>query len=195
MYALRGSDAAKGAAEAAQAAYKAAKEAGKSDDEADAAADSAGEEAAERISPKPVKQTEKDLEIGGLVGAIGGGIMGLFEACGIGRTRRPPKSEEEMAALGEAEWAKIEPLLKDPFMKQERARVNQLSDEELLEELDSATNINTRGIIIDGELRHRKMAEIKLLAFLSKQRGAPHRRNRTRKAKRSTRKSRKTRRN
>jgi hypothetical protein len=194
MYALRGSEAAKGAAEAAQAAYKAAKEAGKSDDEADAAADSAGEEAAERISPKPVKQTEKDLEIGGLVGAIGGGIMGLFEACGIGRTRRPPRSAEENAALGEAEWAKIEPLLQDPFMKQERARVNQLSDDELLEELESATNTNTRGIIIDGELRHRKMAEIKLLAFLSKQRGA-RRSNRTRKAKRSTRKSRKNRRN
>ena len=194
MYALRGSAAAKGAAEAAEAAYEAAKEAGKSDDEADAAADSAGEEAAERISPKPVKQTEKDLEIGGLVGAIGGGIMGLFEACGIGRTRRPPKTEEEIAALGAAEWTKIEPLVQDPIMKQERARVKELSDDELLEELDSATNINTRGIIIDGELINRMMAEIKLLAYLSKQRSS-RRRNRTRKAKRSARKSRKQRRN
>jgi len=207
MYALRGSDAAKGAAEAAQAAYKAAKEAGKSDDEADAAADSAGEEAAERISPKTVKQTEKDLEIGGLVGAIGGGIMGLFEACGIGRTRRPPRSAEENAALGEAEWAKIEPLLQDPFMKQERIRVNQLSDEDLQTEIEETLeenpdSINIRGIIIDGDLIHRRMAEIKLLTFLSKQRwGSPRRRapassrRRTRKAKRSTRKSRKNRRN
>jgi hypothetical protein len=203
MYALRSSDAAKGAAEAAQAAYKAAKEAGKSDDEADAAADFAGEEAAERITPKLVKQTAKDLEIGGLVGAIGGGIMGLFEACGIGRTRRPPRSAEENAALGEAEWAKIEPLLQDPFMKQERIRVNQLSDEDLQTEIEETLeenpdSINIRGIIIDGDLIHRRMAEIKLLTFLSKQRWGNERRrvrNRTRKAKCSSRKSRKNRRN
>jgi hypothetical protein len=84
-------------------------------------------------------------------------------------------------------------------MKQERIRVNQLSDEDLQTEIEETLeenpdSINIRGIIIDGDLIHRRMAEIKLLTFLSKQRSA-RRRNRTRKAKRSTRKSRKNRRN
>ena len=202
-HARKGLPAATGAAQAAQEAYQQAKAAGKSDDEADAAADTAGQEAAERISPQKIKQAAENEEIGGLIGAIGGGILGLFEACGIGRTRRPPRTEEENAALGEAEWAKIEPLLQDPFMKQERIRVNQLSDEDLQTEIESYVeenpdSINTRGIIVDGELIHRRMAEIKLLALLSKQRwGSPpaSSRKRTRKAKRSTRKSRKNRRN
>jgi hypothetical protein len=206
-HARKGLPAATGAAQAAQEAYQQAKAAGKSDDEADSAADTAGQEAAERISPQKIKQAVENEEIGGLIGAIGGGILGLFEACGIGRTRRPPRTEEENEALGAAEWAKIEPLLQDPFMKQERIRVNQLSDADLQEEIESYVeenpdSINTRGIIVDGELIHRRMAEIKLLALLSKQRwGSPPSssrrsvRNRTRKAKRSTRKSRKNRRN
>ena len=202
-HARKGLPAATGAAQAAQEAYQQAKAAGQSDDEADAAADTAGQEAAERISPQKIKQAAQNEEIGGLIGAIGGGILGLFEACGIGRTRRPPKSEEENAALGEAEWAKLEPLLQDPFMKQERIRVNQLSDDDLQKEIEefleeNPDSINTRGIIVDGELIHRRMAERKLLAFLSKQRwGSPpaSSRKRTRKAKRSARKSRKHRRN
>ena len=202
-HARKGLPAATGAAQAAQEAYQQAKAAGQSDDDADAAADTAGQEAAERISPQKIKQAAQNEEIGGLIGAIGGGIVGLFEACGIGRTRRPPKSEEENAALGAAEWAKLEPLLQDPFMKQERIRVNQLSDEDLQTEIEefleeNPDSINTRGIIVDGKLIHRKMAERKLLAFLSKQRwGSPPAspRRRTRKAKRSARKSRKHRRN
>ena len=202
-HALKGSAAAKGAAEAAQAAYQEAKAAGKTDDEADAAADAAGIEAAERISPKPVKQTEKDLEIGGLVGAIGGGIAALFEACGIGRIRRPPRNPEDNE-IANSEWAKIQPLLQDPFMKQERIRVNEISDAELQEEIESFVeqnpdSINTRGVIIDGKLHNRMVAERKLLAFLSKQHRSPSAsplpRKRTRKAKRTARKSRKQRRN
>jgi hypothetical protein len=90
-------------------------------------------------------------------------------------------------------------------MKQERIRVNQLSDEDLQKEIEETLeenpdSINTRGIIVDGDLIHRRMAEIKLLTFLSKQRlssprANPRRRVRTRKAKRSARKSRKNRRN
>jgi len=202
-HARKGLPAATGAAQAAQEAYQQAKAAGQSDDDADAAADTAGQEAAERISPQKIKQAAQNEEIGGLIGAIGGGIVGLFEACGIGRTRRPPRSAEEDAALGAAEWAKLEPLLQDPFMKQERIRVNQLSDEDLQTEIEefleeNPDSINTRGIIVDGKLIHRKMAERKLLAFLSKQRwGSPPAspRRRTRKAKRSARKSRKNRRN
>ena len=196
--ALKGSAAAKGAADAAQAAYNEAKAAGKSDDEADAAADSAGIEAAERISPKPVKQTEKDLEIGGLVGAIGGGIMGLFEACGIGRTRRPPKTNAESQQEANANWNKIRPLLENPRMERERERVWLLSDEDLKAEIEEINetqpnSIDVRGIIIDDELINRRRAEISLLSYISKRQ--PKTNNRTRKAKRSARKSRKNRRN
>ena len=196
--ALKGSVAAKGAADAAQTAYNEAKAAGKSDDEADAAADSAGIEAAERISPKPVKQTEKDLEIGGLVGAIGGGIMGLFEACGIGRTRRPPKTNAESQQEANANWNKIRPLLENPRMERERERVWLLSDEDLKAEIEEINetqpnSIDVRGIIIDDELINRRRAEISLLSYISKRQ--PKTNNRTRKAKRSARKSRKNRRN
>ena len=196
--ALKGSAAAKGAADAAQAAYNEAKAAGKSDDEADAAADSAGIEAAERISPKPVKQTEKDLEIGGLVGAIGGGIMGLFEACGIGRIRRPPKTNAERQQEANANWNRIRPLLENPRMERERERVWLLSDEDLQAEIEEindaqANSIDVRGIIIDDELINRRRAEISLLSYLSK--GQPKANKRTRKAKRSPRKTRKQRRN
>ena len=196
--ALKGSAAAKGAADAAQTAYQEAKAAGKSDDEADAAADSAGIEAAERISPKPVKQSEKDLEIGGLVGAIGGGIMGLFEACGIGRTRRPPKTNAESQQEANANWNRIRPFLENPRMERERERVWLLSDEDLQAEIEKINetqpnSIDLRGIIIDDELINRRRAEISLLSYISK--GQPKRNNRTRKAKRSSRKSRKNRRN
>ena len=196
--ALKGSVAAKGAADAAQTAYNEAKAAGKSDDEADAAADSAGIEAAERISPKPVKQTEKDLEIGGLVGAIGGGIMGLFEACGIGRTRRPPKTNAERQQEANANWNRIRPLLENPRMERERERVWLLSDEDLQAEIEEINetqpnSIDVRGIIIDDELINRRRAEISLLSYISK--AQPKANKRTRKAKRSGRKSRKNRRN
>ena len=196
--ALKGSAAAKGAADAAQAAYNEAKAAGKSDNEADAAADSAGIEAAERISPKPIKQSEKDLEIGGLVGAIGGGIMGLFEACGIGRTRRPPKTNAERQQEANANWNRIRPLLENPRMERERERVWLLSDEDLQAEIEEinktqANSIDVRGIIIDDELINRRRAEISLLSYISKRQ--PKTNNRTRKAKRSARKSRKNRRN
>ena len=186
MHARKGLPAATGAAQAAQDAYKQAKADGRSNSNADAAADTAGQEAAERISPKPVKQDVKNEEIGGLIGAIGGGILGLFEACGIGRTRRPPLTEEENAKRSEAEWAKLEPLLQDSYMQQERIRVNELSDEELQEEIESnADSVNTGGIIIDGELINRRMAERKLLAFLSRQRLESSPRRRTRKARKS----------
>ena len=196
--ALKGSAAAKGAADAAQAAYNEAKAAGKSDNEADAAADSAGIEAAERISPKPTKQTEKDLEIGGLVGAIGGGIMGLFEACGIGRIRRPPKTNAERQQEANANWNRIRPLLENPRMERERERVWLLSDEDLQAEIEEindaqANSIDVRGIIIDDELINRRRAEISLLSYISK--AQPKANKRTRKAKRSGRKSRKNRRN
>lgn len=196
--AMKGSAAAKGAADAAQAAYNEAKAAGKSDDEADAAADSAGIEAAERISPKLVKQSEKDLEIGGLVGAIGGGIMGLFEACGIGRTRRPPKTNAESQQEANANWNRIRPFLENPRMERERERVWLLSDEDLQAEIEKINetqpnSIDLRGIIIDDELINRRRAEISLLSYISK--GQPKTNNRTRKAKRSARKSRKNRRN
>jgi len=202
-HARKGLPAATGAAQAAQEAYQQAKAAGQSDNEADAAADTAGQEAAERISPQVIKQDTQNEEIGGLIGVIGGGVVALFEACGIGRIRRPPRTEEENAERGANDWAKIEPLLQDPFMKQERIRVNQLSDEDLQTEIEETLeenpdSINTRGIIVDGELIHRRMAEIKLLTFLSKQRwGSPpaSSRRKTRKAKRSARKSRKNRRN
>ena len=196
--ALKGSAAAKGAADAAQAAYNEAKAAGKSDNEADAAADSAGIEAAERISPNPVKQSEKDLEIGGLVGAIGGGIMGLFEACGIGRTRRPPKTNAEKQQEANANWNRIRPLLENPRMERERERVWLLSDEDLQAEIEEINetqpnSIDVRGIIIDDELINRRRAEISLLSYISK--AQPKANKRTRKAKRSARKSRKNRRN
>ena len=196
--AMKGSAAAKGAADAAQAAYNEAKAAGKSDNEADAAADSAGIEAAERISPKPVKQSEKDSEIGGLVGAIGGGIMGLFEACGIGRTRRPPKTNAESQQEANANWNRIRPLLENPRMERERERVWLLSDEDLQAEIEEINetqpnSIDVRGIIIDDELINRRRAEISLLSFISKRQ--PKTNNRTRKAKRTARKSRKNRRN
>ena len=195
--ALKGSAAAKGAADAAQAAYNEAKAAGKSDNEADAAADSAGIEAAERISPKPIKQSEKDLEIGGLVGAIGGGIMGLFEACGIGRTRIT-KTNAERQQEANANWNRIRPLLENPRMERERERVWLLSDEDLQAEIEEinktqANSIDVRGIIIDDELINRRRAEISLLSYISKRQ--PKTNNRTRKAKRSARKSRKNRRN
>ena len=195
--ALKGSAAAKGAADAAQAAYNEAKAAGKSDDEADAAADSAGIEAAERISPKPVKQSEKDLEIGGLVGAIGGGIMGLFEACGIGRTRIT-KTNAERQQEANANWNRIRPLLENPRMERERERVWLLSDEDLQAEIEEINetqpnSIDVRGIIIDDELINRRRAEISLLSYISK--AQPKANKRTRKAKRSARKSRKNRRN
>ena len=196
--ALKGSAAAKGAADAAQAAYNEAKAAGKSDTEADEAADSAGIEEAERISPKPVKQSEKDLEIGGLVGAIGGGIMGLFEACGIGRTRRPPKTNAEKQQEANANWNRIRPLLENPRMERERERVWLLSDEDLQVEIEEINetqpnSIDVRGIIIDDELINRRRAEINLLSYISK--AQPKANKRTRKAKRTARKSRKHRRN
>ena len=196
----KGLPAATGAAQAAQEAYQQAKAAGKSDDEADAAADTAGQEAAERISPQVIKQETQNEEIGGLIGAIGGGIAVLFEACGIGRTRKPPRTTEENARRGANDWAKLEPLIEDPFMSHERIRVSELSDTEMLEEIESyleanSNSINTRGIIIGGELQNRRMAERKLLAFLSKQRWGSNPRRRTRKAKHIARKSRKHRRN
>lgn len=195
--ALKGSAAAKGAADAAQAAYNEAKAVGKSDNEADVAADSAGIEEAERISPKPVKQSEKDLEIGGLVGAIGGGIMGLFEACGIGRIRRP-KTNAEKQQEDNANWNRIRPLLENPRMERERERVWLLSDEDLQAEIEEINetqpnSIDVRGIIIDNELINRRRAEISLLSYISKTQ--PKTNKRTRKAKRSLRKSRKNRRN
>ena len=199
-HARRGLPAATGAAQAAQEAYQQAKAAGQSDDEADAAADTAGQEAAERISPQVIKQDTQNEEIGGLIGAIGGGIVALFEACGIGRTRRPPITAEENARRGANDWAKIEPLLDDPFMSHERIRVRALSDAEMLGEIETyleanSNSINTRGIIVGGKLKNRKMAERKLLAFLSKQRVDSNPRRRTRKAKHNARKSRKHRRN
>ena len=199
-HARRGLPAATGAAQAAQEAYQQAKAAGQSDDEADAAADTAGQEAAERISPQVIKQETQNEEIGGLIGAIGGGIVALFEACGIGRTRRPPITAEENARRGANDWAKIEPLLDDPFMSHERIRVRALSDTDMVEEIETyleanSNSINTRGIIVGGKLKNRKMAERKLLAFLSKQRVDSNPRRRTRKAKHNARKSRKHRRN
>ena len=199
-HARKGLPAATGAAQAAQEAYQQAKAAGQSDNEADAAADTAGQEAAERISPQVIKQDTQNEEIGGLIGAIGGGIVALFEACGIGRTRRPPRTEEENAERGANDWAKIEPLLENPFMQHERIRVRELSDTDIVEEIESyleanSNSINTRGIIVGGKLKNRKMAERKLLAFLSRQSLNSPNRRRTRKAKRSARKSRKNRRN
>jgi len=202
-HARKGLPAATGAAQAAQEAYQQAKAAGQSDDEADAAADTAGQEAAERISPQVIKQETQNEEIGGLIGAIGGGIVALFEACGIGRIRRPPLTAEENARRGANDWAKIEPLLDDPFMSHERIRVRELSDTDMVEEIESyleanSNSINTRGIIVGGKLKNRRMAERKLLAFLSKQRWdspSANPRRRTRKAKRIARKSRKNRRN
>jgi hypothetical protein len=199
-HARKGLPAATGAAQAAQEAYQQAKAAGQSDNEADAAADTAGQEAAERISPQVIKQDTQNEEIGGLIGAIGGGIVALFEACGIGRTRRPPRTEEENAERGANDWAKIEPLLDNPFMQHERIRVRELSDTDMVEEIESyleanSNSINTRGIIVGGKLKNRKMAERKLLAFLSRQSLNSPNRRRTRKAKRSARKSRKNRRN
>jgi hypothetical protein len=85
-------------------------------------------------------------------------------------------------------------------MQHERIRVRELSDTDMVEEIESyleanSNSINTRGIIVGGKLKNRKMAERKLLAFLSRQRLNSPNRRRTRKAKRSARKSRKNRRN